>query len=94
VPDILNLDLRKIQDNKEVKLFDAGFDDDLDDEEYYIRPDEEIMITPSTESKNISKIYQEVLNQQSDSIEKPLKRVSKLSNFFILRFRWDFRFST
>ena len=75
-PAVLNLDLAKIQDNEEVKLFT---DDEFDEDEFYIRPDEEVMITPSTESKHMSRIYQEALNQQSDSVEKPLKRVSKLS---------------
>lgn len=54
----------------------------LDDEEEdndYIRPDEEIMITPSTEEKGLSYDFQDALNKQSESIEKPLKRVSKLS---------------
>ncbi|CAI2359496.1 unnamed protein product [Moneuplotes crassus] len=66
----------KIHDNEEVKLFT---DDEFDEDEFYIRPDEEIMITPSTDSKHMSRIYQDALNQQSDSVEKPLKRVSKLS---------------
>lgn len=86
--------MRKIQDNKEVKLYNEDFEDDFDEDDYYIRPDEEIMITPSSENKNMSRIYQEVLNEQLDSVEKPLKRISKLSNFKILKFRWNSWFSS
>lgn len=53
---------------------------DFDDFDDYIRPDEEIMITPSTDSKYISVLYQGALNQQADSIEKPLKRISRLGS--------------
>jgi hypothetical protein len=38
------------------------------------------MITPSTDSKYISVLYQGALNQQADSIEKPLKRISRLGS--------------
>jgi len=51
-----------------------------DDSDGFVRADEEIMITPSTTEKHVSVNYQNVLNQQQfDSVEKPLKRVSKLS---------------
>ena len=70
----INQDLKVLEENKEVKLFDDSEEDDD-----YIRADEEVVITPSTESKHMSRVYQEVLNQQADSVEKPLKRVSKLS---------------
>lgn len=55
------------------------YKNDFDEDDDYIRPDEEIMATPSSESKFTKQNYQQVLNQQSDSVEKPLKRVSKLS---------------
>lgn len=68
---------QKVKAKKDVMMFNDWDFDDFDD---YIRPDEEIMITPSTDSKYISVLYQDALNQQSDSIEKPLKRISKLGS--------------
>jgi hypothetical protein len=68
---------RNVGTNQEVMLFN---DQDFDDFDDYIRPDEEIMITPSTDSKHYSLHYQEALNQMEDSVEKPLKRVSRLGS--------------
>jgi hypothetical protein len=61
-----------------------------EDSDDYIRPDEEIMITPSTKSNHMFINYQNALNQQqADSIEKPLKRISKLSKIV---YCWCFNF--
>jgi len=52
----------------------------LDQDDDFIREDEEIVITPSSDSQEVPLNYQNILNQQEESVEKPLKRISRISN--------------